>query len=284
MDALRAAGLAVVMRNDDDHDDFGGLDRDLPRLLNRRRAMAVLGGTGLAALVAACNGSSSNTAASSSSSPSSSSSSAGTAMTEISDETAGPFPGDGSNGPNVLTESGVVRQDIRTSFGEYSGTADGVPMTLTLQVLDLSNDASPLKDAAVYVWHCDRDGEYSLYTTTNQNYLRGVQVTDGNGQVTFTTIFPGCYPGRWPHIHFEVYPSLSAATSAGSKLKTSQLALPEDACRAAYAANGYSQSTSNLDRTSLSSDMVFRDGYASELATVTGDIANGFAAKLVLAV
>jgi protocatechuate 3,4-dioxygenase beta subunit len=40
---------------------------------------------------------------------------------------------------------------------------------------------------------------------TTESYLRGVQVTDSNGQVTFTTIYPACYSGRWPHIHFEVF-------------------------------------------------------------------------------
>jgi protocatechuate 3,4-dioxygenase beta subunit len=259
-------------------------------LLNRRRALAVLGGSGLAAVAAACNSSTKTSSATTTSTTTSTttgaSSSSGTqgAPTEIPDETAGPFPGDGSNGPNVLTERGIVRQDIRPSFGQYSGTADGVPLTVKLRVLDLKNGASPLADAAVYVWHCDRDGEYSLYTIKNQNYLRGVQATDANGDVSFTSIFPGCYSGRWPHIHFEVYASVDEATAAGTKLKTSQLALPEDACNTAYAASGYSTSVTNLSRTSLQRDMVFSDGYSSELATVTGDTTNGFVADLTLAV
>src|SRR5436190_12666596 len=246
----------------------------------------------MAALLAACNsGSGTNagpTTTSSTSSPSTSSStssSSGTSPTsEIPDETGGPYPGDGSNGPNVLTESGVVRQDIRPSFAQYSGTAEGVPLTLKLRVLDLKNGAAPLSGAAVYVWHCDRDGEYSLYTVTNQNYLRGVQAADANGDVTFTSIFPGCYSGRWPHIHFEVYPSVDQATAAGTKLKTSQLALPEDSCQTVYATSGYGSSKTNLSRTSLEQDMVFSDGWSSELATVTGDPTNGFVAQLTMAV
>jgi protocatechuate 3,4-dioxygenase beta subunit len=270
------------MHPQDEHDDFGGLAADLPRLVNRRRALLVLGGGGLAAVLAACS-SGAGTSAGTSSSPSSPSSPS-SSTTEIPDETAGPYPGDGSNGPNVLTESGVVRQDIRPSFGQYSGTAEGVPMTLKLRVLDLKNGAAPLSGAAVYVWHCDRDGEYSLYTVTNQNYLRGVQVADTNGDVTFTSIFPGCYSGRWPHIHLEVYPSVDHATAAGTKLKTSQLALPEDSCQTVYATTGYGSSATNLSRTSLEQDMVFSDGWSSELATVTGDPTNGFAAKLTMAV
>ena len=67
----------------------------------------------------------------------------------------------------------------------------------------------------MYLWHCTADGNYSLYSSgiTNQNYLRGVQVSDASGLVSFTSIFPGCYSGRWPHIHFEVYRSLALATS-----------------------------------------------------------------------
>ena len=57
--------------------------------------------------------------------------------------------------------------------------------------------------------------------------------------MTFTSIFPAAYSGRWPHVHFEVYPRLDAATTASGKLRTSQLAFPEDACRQVYATDGY---------------------------------------------
>ena len=102
-----------------------------------------------------------------------------------------------------------------------------------------------LAGAAVYVWHCDRDGEYSMYSDAvgDENYLRGVQEADEDGVVEFTSIFPACYAGRWPHIHFEVYPSLAEATSAGSKLRTSQIAIPQDVCEEVYGgAEGYEQS------------------------------------------
>ena len=127
---------------------------------------------------------------------------------EIPDETAGPYPGDGSNGPDVLEESGIVRSDIRSSFGDASGTAEGVPMTLELALSDLANGGSAFAGVAVYVWHCDREGRYSMYSegVEDQNYLRGAQVADDDGIVRFTSIFPACYSGRWPHIHFEVYP------------------------------------------------------------------------------
>ena len=100
----------------------------------------------------------------------------------------------------------------------------------------------------MYLWHCDQAGLYSLYSdgVTNENYLRGVQEADADGRVTFKTIFPAAYSGRWPHMHFEVYASLGDATGGGSPITTSQLALPEDVCNAVFATAGYEQSVQNL--------------------------------------
>ena len=136
-----------------------GLGFDVDTLLSRRRLLAVFG-IGAAGLgLAACGVGSSSSSSTSSSSASSSASASGAAG-EIPDETAGPYPGDGSNGPDVLEQSGIVRQDIRSSFGEYSGTAEGVPMTLELVVSDLANGGVPFAGVAVYVWHCTREGGY----------------------------------------------------------------------------------------------------------------------------
>jgi protocatechuate 3,4-dioxygenase beta subunit len=201
----------------------------------------------------------------------------------IPEETAGPFPGDGSNGPDVLTLSGVVRQDIRTSFGGASGTAHGVPLTIRLAIQDAANGCAPLANAAVYLWHCDREGRYSLYSqgATDQNYLRGVQAAGVDGVVTFTSIFPACYSGRWPHVHFEVYRNVAAATDPANRIATSQIALPEDACRTVYATDGYEQSVQNLSQVSLARDNVFGDdGGVHELGTVTGDVTNGMTVTL----
>ena len=109
----------------------------------------------------------------------------------------------------MLALTGVVRSDIRPSFAGLSGIADGIPLTIALTLVS-SSTCEPLAGRAVYLWHCDRLGRYSLYSSgaTDQNYLRGVQAADAGGTVTFTSIFPACYAGRWPHIHFEVYPSL----------------------------------------------------------------------------
>ena len=97
---------------------------------------------------------------------------------------------------------------------------------------------------------------------------------------TFTSIFPGCYAGRWPHIHFEVYPSLSAAGSVSNKVATSQIALPKSACDLTYATSGYAGSSGNLSQVSLATDNVFSDGSALELATVSGSVASGFTATM----
>ena len=268
----------------EDHDR--GLSHDLPTLLSRRRALALFGGAGLAAALAGCGVTGGDDATGSTATgngagaaPAASGSSSGPGIPE---ETAGPYPGDGSNGVNVLTESGIVRSDITRSFGSASGVAKGVPLTVKLKVLDTGNGSAGLKGAAVYLWHCDIDGRYSLYSegVTEENYLRGVQETGGDGSVTFTSIYPAAYSGRWPHIHFEVYPSLDAATTASGKLRTSQLALPEATCRQVYATDGYSQSLRNLAQTSLETDMVFSDGYSLQLAKLTGSVADGFTATL----
>ena len=121
------------------------------------------------------------------------------------------LPGDGSNGLNVLTESGIVRSDITTQLRLGVGRRGGRAADHQAHGRSTRrNGCAPLAGAAVYLWHCDREGRYSMYSegVADENYLRGVQETDADGTVTFTSIFPAAYSGRWPHIHFEVYPSL----------------------------------------------------------------------------
>jgi protocatechuate 3,4-dioxygenase beta subunit len=186
----------------------------------------------------------------------------------------------------VLTQDGIVRSDITKSFGSASGVADGIPTTVKLMVVDAGTGAA-FAGAALYAWHCDREGRYSLYSdgATEENYLRGVQAADGNGVVTFKTIFPSCYPGRWPHIHFAVYPTLDDATSARTPIATSQLAVPTAACNEAFAVDGYEQSVQNLSEISLASDGVFGDdGGVHELATVTGGVDDGYVMTLTVPV
>ena len=119
----------------------------------------------------------------------------------------------------------------------------------------------------------------------DQNYLRGVQIADANGVVSYTSIFPACYSGRWPHIHFEVYPDEASITDAANAIATSQVALPKDVCDTVYAEPGYEASVSNLAQVTLESDNVFGDdGGARQLATVTGDVASGYAVALAVGV
>lgn len=280
-----------------------GLEFDLSTLMSRRSLGVFLGAGTAAAALAACTpggstgggtstASSTATATSTTTAPATpATATASPTLTraiaecgvEIPAETAGPYPGDGSNGPNVLEASGVVRQDISSSFGTSTTKVDGVPLTVTMTLLDNSNGCVPLAGAAVYAWHCDRDGKYSMYDSglENENYLRGVQEADANGQVTFKTIFPGAYRGRWPHIHFEVFESMSNATAAGQVLAVSQIALTDAACREVYASSGYETSANNFPSTTLQSDMVFGDdGGIHQLATMSGSASAGYTAGL----
>lgn len=292
------------------HHDHG-LQFDLAlmhaRMKERRRALSWLLASGTAALVTACGGGSGDSTGTTSSSGSGSSSggssgsgSGGTTSTGtcIADpeETNGPYPADGSNtvngmASNVLIQSGVVRSDIRSSFGSATTVAAGVPLTLTLTVVNSNTSCTALSGYAVYIWHCTRDGQYSLYSSSiqDENYLRGVQVTDANGQATFTTIYPGCYSGRYPHIHFEVYPSLSMATLYTNRLLTSQMAMPRDISSAVYgSATGYSQSVTNLASITTSNDNVFGDNTAAQIAqmtpTLSGDATAGFTGTILIGV
>ncbi|SDD70097.1 Dioxygenase [Nocardioides lianchengensis] len=292
----------------EDHDL--GLSHDLPKIvernrLGRRGVLSIFGGVGAAAALVACGSDGSSTTISSSASASASAgggpggtppdgapggggrmgteSDVEVADGEIPEETAGPYPGDGSNGPNVLSESGIVRSDLTTSFGDASGVAEGVPTTVRLKVYDLNgDDITVLSGAAVYLWHCDRNGDYSMYSeaVVDENYLRGVQETDADGMVEFTTIFPAAYSGRWPHMHFEVYQSLADATTYTNKLRTSQLAIPEATCDEVYATEGYEQSATNMEQTPLDSDNIFSDGYSLQMAKATGSIDEGYTLTL----
>lgn len=213
-------------------------------------------------------------------------------MGEMGDGQPPSMPGTGDdniNGssPNVLGRSGIVRSDVRTSTST-GNTAEGVPLTVVFKLVNVNDGCKPLAGYALYMWHCTNDGEYSMYSTDiqNEDFLRGVQATDAKGQVSFTSIFPGCYAGRWPHIHFEIYPSLDTATSYENKLNTSQIALAESVCKTIYdSVAGYEDSINNFNNITLNSDNVFGDdGGVLQMAEVTGSIDSGYTATLIVGI
>ncbi|MCH7311412.1 intradiol ring-cleavage dioxygenase [Acinetobacter sp. ANC 4805] len=283
--------------------DSMGLAQDiqnmLARPLNRRDAL-ILGAGSLATLLVGCGGStdaannsyattssSSSNNSSSSSNNNNNSSSSSTCPNPVPTETEGPYPADGHNSRvNALTRSGIVRRNIKPSL--FTGNvAQGVPLTLAIKLVNTNANCAVLSGYALYLWHCDRDGNYSLYSSgvTNEDYLRGVQETDSNGMLYFDTIFPACYSGRWPHIHFEVYPNVSVATTYVNQVKTSQFALPADICSTVYnQASGYSNSVRNLAQVNLSSDNIFNDGYSTQMMTVTGSVSEGYTATIVVGI
>ncbi len=272
----------------DPHDQ--GLARDLPLLLTRRRIVTALGITGASALAGAymlsgpgqAEANLTGTAAD------------GSVCVKHPVETGGPFPADGTNVKdgqivNALTEGGVVREDIRQSFGAMTPVAEGVRLDLLITLVNVNAVCAPLADHAVYIWHCDAEGHYSLYEKTDRNYLRGVGVTDDKGQVRFTTVFPACYDGRWPHIHVEVFTDLETAVSGDASLLISQFAFSEADAESVYSVDArYNASVANMGRVSLSSDNVFADNTAEQIVaqtiTVMGSPAEGLAGSVTLGV
>jgi len=302
------------LHDDEDGAHHLGLAADLKQLsaiaLQRRRALSWLAGAGVLGVVG-CGGGGSADASSSTSSTGSTGSTGSTTGTTtgtgttttttttspvsscsvIPEETAGPYPGDGSNSSgsgiaNALALSGIVRQDIRTSVGGASGVAAGVPLTVKLRIVNTSGSCADLSGYAVYLWHCTRGGLYSMYSSgvTAENYLRGVQPTDTSGVATFTTIYPGCYSGRVPHIHFEIYRSTTTASAYSNKLKTSQLTFPTDISSTVYAVAGYEASVNNFKAITVATDNVFSDGATLQTATVTGNATDGYVATLTVGI
>lgn len=292
------------------HHPANQLSQDLERLEQqgqaRRRALrqlALLAGAGAGLSLLGCGGggseASSSTGSTGSTGGTGSTGSGGTGSTGstsscslIPEETAGPYPGDGSNSvggsiANALALSGIVRSDIRSSIAGASGVAAGVPLTLALHLVNSNGACTDLSGYAIYLWHCDREGRYSMYSSgvTGENYLRGVQVTGSDGIARFTTIFPGCYDGRMPHMHFEIYRNASTALSFSNKLRTSQIAFPTDVCTNVYAnASGYASSASNFTRISFASDNVFSDGYSTQLASLSGSVSEGYTGSLTIGI
>jgi protocatechuate 3,4-dioxygenase beta subunit len=249
-------------------------------LLTRKRVLTLLGGAGLAtaATLVGCGGGSTDPAATPTPTPSASPTptpsadptpTAGSCVL-IPTETQGPYPL-----LSILTNSAVNRSDITEG-------KTGVPLTLTFNLQKVGAGCGPITSAAVYIWHCDKDGLYSGYnqqgsSTVGQTFLRGIQVSDSGGQVTFHTRFPGWFAGRITHIHFQVYLNDNLNVTATA---TSQLAFPQAVTQAVYNSSLYAARGQNSSVSGFGQDNVFRDGTTYQIATVTGDPGSGYAAAL----
>jgi protocatechuate 3,4-dioxygenase beta subunit len=230
--------------------------------LDRRDLIRIIGAASAAAVAAACGSdtaTSPSAVASATTTAATTTTTGGTSSTTDAcavspTETAGPYP----------SKSDVVRGDIRED-------RQGVPLALTIRVINVSNGCTPLANASVEIWQCDASGNYSEYgTQTAQTYLRGIQTTDANGQVNFMTIYPGWYQGRATHIHIEV-------TANGRSVKVTQIAFPESINNAVYATGIYASRGSNP--TSNLQDGIFADSLSSELVTPSGNPAAGYSAS-----
>lgn len=245
--------------------------------LDRRRVLAGLAGGFGAALLAGCGSRADAQSVVAGDCP--------VTPTEI----RGPFPADGVGGHdraiNVLALDGVERRDIRPSFAGIDGTAAGVPMLVELELLASPQDCAPLGGHAIYLWQCDARGEYSLYTGAEVNYLRGLQRTDAAGVARFTSIVPGCYGGRAPHLHLEVFRTAAAALAGEAPLLVSQLGLPPGPCEAAYADTAtYGDSMTNHARWPATRDWAFRGPERAHMVlAMEGDVATGFTARAKVA-
>lgn len=175
-------------------------------------------------------------------------------------EMAGPFP---------------IRTPAQLAQANIIGNRTGIPLLMKITIQDQSNDCSPLEGVYVDVWQCDKDGNYSQYggnqlqstNYTNQNFLRGRQTSNSDGQVSFISIFPGWYPGRAPHIHVEVL------TAGGVSLLVTQIAFPVSVYSAVYAASGYN----GLPDRSNTQDSIFSDSLDRNMAdSITGNNIDGY--------
>jgi protocatechuate 3,4-dioxygenase beta subunit len=224
------------------------------KMMGRREAIGALGAAG-AALAFGCGDSSPT----SPTTTTTTGTSTNTQCAVTPQETAGPFPS--------LTD--LVRSDIREG-------RPGTTLTLTIRVVNTASACAAVSGAAVEIWQCDADGNYSQYgTQTAQTYLRGIQTTNASGEATFTTIYPGWYQGRATHIHVEV-------SVGGTSRKVTQMAFPESVNNTVYASGVYASRGNNP--TSNASDMIFADSLASELVTPTGSPAAGYTVTFQVAI
>ena len=240
---------------------------DKEKRIGRREALALIGATG-AALAAGCasdlptsptevSGAASTTTTTTTTTTTGGGVASGAACAVTPTETVGPYPS--------LID--LFRSDIRE---DKSGTQ----LDLALTIVNTATSCAPLAGVNVEIWQCDATGNYSQYGSERaRTYLRGIQTTDANGQVRFTTVYPGWYQGRATHIHVEV-------TRNGQSLKVTQIAFPDSINNEVHGSGVYASRGSNP--TTNTRDMIFADSINSEMASVAGNPSSGYSATFTV--
>lgn len=245
--------------------------------MNRRKALATIGTfSALGLLIGCANNNFTSTPAAGSDTSTDSGTTDGSNGTSscavIPSETDGPYP-------LYSSRSGIYRSNI---IGSDITSTSGVPLQITLNLQNTSNGCEPITGAAVYIWHCDQYGGYSGYSSSQngshagKTFCRGIQVSDNNGQVNFTTLYPGWYTGRITHIHMAIYLN----NNLSSTPKISQFGFAQSLTTSVYGTSPYSSHGQNTSVTSFAADNIFSDGTAYQIATVTGSVNTTLAATL----
>jgi protocatechuate 3,4-dioxygenase beta subunit len=180
---------------------------------------------------------------------------------------------EGEEGPFYVTGQ-TIRQDV--TYGK-----PGLPLLLQMTLMD-SASCKPLANAAVDLWQADAVGTYSS-GSGGELFLRGTQLSDANGLVKFSTIYPGWYPGRTPHIHVKVHVGgqTGATYSGGHVAHTGQLYFPEDLSDQVYKQAPYSTHTGR--RTPQAQDAVFANEHGSAtILQLAAHPSSGYTAAITL--
>jgi len=259
----------------------------IPMSLNRRSALLVIGGT-LSVTLGACGGSSDDSANGSSGSSGSSSSSSSGSSSSLSSGSSCTATPEGEIGPYFAddSDSGFNRSNILANL-DGTETQTGVPLTLNVTIIDTENSCAALEGAQVDIWHCNASGVYSdiaSENTSTQTWLRGYQLSDANGLVSFTTIIPGWYSGRTTHIHLRVRSNYSEASSTSDGTNTTQVFFPQSLIDTlANSVSPYSSEGTNP--TTNVADRVYTDQTHGEmLLTLTGTTSGGYTADITIGV
>jgi protocatechuate 3,4-dioxygenase beta subunit len=245
------------------------LDQLVTRGLSRRAALRLMGSAAAAAAVTVgvgCSGSKSSTST--------------TTTTGTTDYSTCSIVPEGEEGPYFVDDSatGFNRSNILSNL-DGSDTQSGIPLTLNIYVYDTENNCAAMPGVQIDIWHCNALGVYSaedVESTVGETWLRGYQLSDSLGLVTFATIVPGWYQGRTTHIHLRVRSSFDSTDTGGTN--TTQLFFPQatidtiNTTVAPYSSHG-TNSTTNA------SDQVYTPQTEGETElTLTGDTTSGYSA------